>query len=114
MRFGQFERRRFATFIDFGEEKRRAEHGRARFPMDSKARAKNALARLSQAKGLTSTEKKHAAQRAANVLGKVTPGAEKYGVTRVTQPPAQAIRQRKAYMEGGRTWVERRRKVRLD
>lgn len=87
------QRRLRATFIDKrGLEPPVAEDkGRARFPIGNEAQARNALARLPQAKGLTKDEMRIVAQRAVNVLGKVTPSARKYGVDRVTRSRSQAI-----------------------
>lgn len=108
------ERRASATIIDYGAQKRLMEKGRARFPIPDKTHAKLALARLSQAKGLSPDARKRVAQRAANVLGKVTPGAERYGVTRLSRSRAGAVKQGRTYIEGRRMWIERRQKVRLD
>jgi hypothetical protein len=45
---------------------------RYRFPMPDKAHARNALARLPQAKGLSSAEKARVRARANRILGKGT------------------------------------------
>lgn len=107
-------RRQSATVIDFGEVKRKDERGRPRFPINTPNRARNALSRLSIAKNLPDDAKKRIAQRAANVIGHVTPGAERLGVTRVTRSPGPALRQPRALLEGGRMRIERRSRVRLD
>lgn len=43
---------------------------RYRFPMPDKAHARNALARLNQAKGLTAADKKKIRARANKILGR--------------------------------------------
>ena len=114
MKLQRIGRRKAATIIDYGAEQRRAEMGRPRFPINSKPLARNVLTRLPQAKNLPADAKKRIAQRAANVIGHVTPGAERYGVTRITRSPGPALRQPRAFLEGGRMRIERRSRVRLD
>lgn len=89
------ERRLTASIIDLREREPGGppEKGRPRFPIATKAEARNALARLPIAKNLPSEAKRRVAQRAANVLQKVTPGAERFGVERVTMSRPQAIDQ---------------------
>lgn len=43
--------------------------GKAKFPIPDKAHARNALARLNQAKGLTASQKRKVVSRAYKVLG---------------------------------------------
>jgi hypothetical protein len=45
---------------------------RYRFPMPDKAHARNALARLNQAKGLTAADKKKIRARANKILGRTS------------------------------------------
>jgi hypothetical protein len=89
-------RRLRATFIDKrGLEPPVADDkGRPRFPIADRAQARSALSRLSQTEGLTSEQKQVVAQRAANVLGEVSPGARKYGVTRLTRSRREAVMRR--------------------
>ena len=107
-------RRQSATAIDLGAVKHKDERGRPRFPINDVSHARNALSRLPVAKNLPADAKKRIAQRAANVIGHVTPGAERYGVTRITRSPGPALRQPRAFLEGGRMRIERRSRVRLD
>ena len=70
------------------------DRGRSRFPIADRAQARTALSRLSQAEGLTHEQKQVVAQRAANVLGEVTPGARRYGVTGLIRSRREAIMRR--------------------
>jgi len=56
-----------------------AGHPAGRFPMPDKAHARNALARLNQAKGLSSGEKKEIKARAKRIIGHATPPTSKKG-----------------------------------
>jgi hypothetical protein len=96
------------TLID----QRRTPSEKARFPQPNEAHARNALARLSHAEKLTPEQRRIVAQRAANILGEVTPGAMKYGVTGLTTSPTQAISQRPIVI-GGRKPI-RARRITLD
>lgn len=49
--------------------------GKAKFPMPDKSHARNALARLGQAKGLSAGQKRKVARRAYRILG--TPKAKR-------------------------------------
>jgi hypothetical protein len=60
------QRRRSATI------KASRKHPRGRFPMPDKAHARNALARLNQAKGISAEDKRAVKRRAQRMLGKRT------------------------------------------
>lgn len=62
-------RKRSATIVEHGKGPRGGTT-RYRFPMPDKAHARNALARLPQAKGLSAAEKARIRARAYRILGK--------------------------------------------
>ena len=61
-------RKRTATIIEKKRGKRKKWVKRYRFPMPDKTHARNALARLPQAKGLTAAEKEKIRRRAYRIL----------------------------------------------
>lgn len=61
-------RKKYATIIEKRKGKRKKVIKRYRFPMPDKAHARNALARLPQAKGLSPEEKAKIKRRAYRIL----------------------------------------------
>lgn len=72
------ERKRSAT-ITVHKPGKRGGAAKERFPMPDKEHARNALARLNQAKNLTPTEKAAIQRRANRMLGKTASGRKKRG-----------------------------------
>ena len=92
---------------------RRTPSAAARFPIPDKGHARDALARLAHAKNLPPEARQIVAQRAANVLGKVTPGAEKYGVWQLTRSQRDALTQPPVVIHGHKSRLLPHRKVRI-